>query len=98
MPVWNVVTARQRNSLARARADVDVRERVGTLPEAGLELHDHVVLVQRRVDGRHLTLSERVVERLVDHPRADAEPRGGRSVDDDRHLEAAILLIAADVA
>src|SRR5207237_6522199 len=37
-------------------------------------------------------------ERLVDHPRADAEPCGRRAVDDDWHLEASILLIAADVA
>ena len=88
----------QRHGLARGRPHVDVRECVGALPVAGLELHHDVVLVQRRVDGRHLALAERVVERLVDRARADAEPRGGRAVDDHGHLEPAILLVAADVA
>ena len=49
---------------------------VGALPELRLDLHDDVVLVQRRVHRRDLPLAEGVVERVVDRLRRDA--RGAR--------------------
>ena len=82
---------------AGRRADVDVPQRLGALPEARLDLHDDVVLVQRRVDDRHLPLAERVVERVVDQLRRDAEPRGRAPVDGERGLEPLVLQVAAHV-
>jgi hypothetical protein len=57
-----------------------------------------VILVQLRVDVRDLTLAEGIVERLVDHARAHAKPRGGGAIDRHRDFEAAVLLVAAHVA
>ena len=56
-------------------ADIDVLQRLRALPVLRRDLHDHVVLVERVVDGRDLALAEGVVERVVDLARVDAEPR-----------------------
>src|ERR1700739_1872165 len=37
--------------------DVDAAQDLRALPELGRRFHDHVVLVQRMVDGRHLALA-----------------------------------------
>ena len=57
----------------------------GPLLELGLHLQHHAVLVRLREDGRDQALAERVVERVVDRRRRDAEPARGLAVDlDDR--------------
>ena len=56
-----------------------------------------MVLIERRIDRRDLRLAERVVEGLVDHPRGDAQARGGGAVDDERRLQALVLLVGVDV-
>ena len=82
---------------AGAGAHVDQVERLGVLPELRRDFHHDVVLVQRRVHRRHLPLPERVVERVVDSLLRESEPRSGVAIDDDVGLQAAVLLIAADV-
>ena len=71
----------ERHLAAVGRRDVDLLERIGVLPVAGIHFHDHVVLVEERVGDRHLALTEGVIEGVVDHLRGDAEPAGGWSVD-----------------
>ena len=57
-----------------------------------------MVLVVLLVDGRDLPLAERVVEGVVNGRGRDAQARGGVAVDDHVGLQAARLLVAADVA
>src|SRR5439155_11032 len=83
----------ERHHVARGAAHVDLRERLGALPVLRGHLHHDVVLVERRVDRRDLALAEGVVERLVDHLRGHADARGAGTVDLQRHLEPAILLV-----
>ena len=64
-------------------------ERVGASAEScGVDLEDDAVLVQLREDGRDLALAERVVERVVDRLRRDAEARRGVAVDHEPRLQA----------
>ena len=63
-----------------------------------LHLEDDAVQVQLREDDRDLALAERVVERVVDLLRRDAEARRRVAVDRERHLEPGRLLVARDVA
>ena len=70
----------------------------GRALEPGLNLEDDVVLVQLREHGRNLPLRERVVQRVVDVLRGNAEPGGGVAVDDELGLQAVDLLVAGDVA
>ena len=74
-------------------ADIDVLQRFGILPVLGRDLHDHVVLVQRVVDGRDLALAEGVVERRRDAARVDAEPGRRVAVDRQVDLQAVLLLV-----
>jgi hypothetical protein len=63
------------------RGHVDVLQRLRAADVARRHLHDHAVLVQLVVDGRHLALAEGVVERVVDVARGDAQARGAVLVD-----------------
>ena len=83
---------------AAGRLHVDRLERFGILLEAWRDFQDDVILVQLREDRRDLTLTEGVVERVVDRLRLDTQPRRGVTVDHHRHLQAAGLLIGGDVA
>jgi hypothetical protein len=56
-----------------------------------------MILIARIVDGRHLALTERIIERVVDLAGVDAKSRGGIPVDDQFSLEPLVLLIAVDV-
>ena len=64
---------------------------------ARVDLHHHVILIDRAVDHRYLTLAEGVVQGVVDLRRGDAKPRGGGAVDYEIRLEPALLLIGADI-
>jgi len=79
------------------RAHVDQVERLGALPELRRNFHHDVVLIQRREHGGHLALAERVVQRIVDSLLRESQARTGVAIDDDVGLEAAVLLVAADV-
>ena len=56
-----------------------------------------MVLVERVVDRRHLALTERVVERVVDRAQGQAEAHRGVAIDRDVGLQTAHLLIGIDV-
>ncbi len=56
-----------------------------------------MVLIQRRVHGGDLALTEGVVQRVIEQLRRDAEARGGGAVIFDQGLQTVILLIAVDV-
>src|SRR6187551_2500073 len=58
----------------------------------------YVILVQWFVDGRNQTLSERVLQRRLDLPRRNIEPRCGLPIDYQCRLEAAVLKVARDIA
>ena len=60
--------------------------------------HDQVVGVHLGEILRHLALAERVVQRVVDHLRLDAEARGGVAVDGQHRGGAAVLLVGGHVA
>ena len=68
-------------------------------PALELRLHfeHHAVLVRLREDGRDEALAERVVERVVDRRRRDAEPARRVAVDVDVRLQALVLQVARDV-
>jgi len=55
-----------------------VVERVGRDLQPGIRFQDDVVLVELREDRGDLTLAERVVERVVDHLRRDAQAGGNK--------------------
>ena len=79
------------------RGHVNVIERPEAALELGLDLEHDAILIGLREDGRHETLSERVVQRVVDRRRRDAEPARGRAVEVDVGLQAAVLEIAGDI-
>jgi hypothetical protein len=64
---------------------------------ARVDLHHHVVLIDRAVDDRYLTLSECVIERVVDLAGADAKACGGIAIDLEIGFEPFLLLIGAHV-
>ena len=56
-----------------------------------------MILVQRVVDRRHLSLAEQVVQRRIDRLHRDTQASGGVTVDAERRLNALVLLIGVDV-
>ncbi len=62
---------------------VELAEIGKRLARLGGERHDHPVLVGLGVDGRNDPLPKRIVERVVDGGRGDAETGGGNAVDVD---------------
>ena len=80
------------------RTDIELVERGGIAPQGRQHLLDHPVGVHLGEILRHFALAERVVERVVDKLRLDAEPRGHVAVDFQRERRARVLLIGRDVA
>src|SRR5664280_1914669 len=88
----------QRHRAAGRRAQVDVLEVFRTDLQLGLPFENDAVLVELSEHRRDLALPERVVERVVDLLRCDAEPRRRVPVDDDARLKSRVLHVARDVA
>ncbi len=82
---------------AAGGADIDVLQRLRILPVGRRDLHDHVILVARDIDGRDLALAEGVIQRVVDLADGDAEAGGGVAIDDEIGLQGPVLLVAVDV-
>ena len=76
---------------------IDAAERIGAELVAGIDLEDDVVLIEGRVDPRHVTLAEGVVEKGIDHGGIDAEARSDLAVDLDSQRPTGALLIAGDI-
>ena len=87
----------ERNFPSNRRADIDVVQGRGILPELRRDFHHHVVLIQRRVHGGDLRLSKCVVKSVVNHLRRDAQARRRVAVVNQRGLQAAVLLIGIHV-
>ena len=87
----------ERHQLTVCRPHVDGLEAVRVLPEVRIYGHDHAVLIQLSVHGGDLTLAKGIIERIVDHGGADAQPRRRGAVDDQRRFEAAALLVGVHV-
>ena len=66
--------------------------------QLGQNLQHHVIAVELREVLRHLTLSERIVKRIVDQLRLNAEARRLVAVDGQGQRCAAGLLVGRDVA
>src|ERR1700722_6956123 len=77
---------------------VDVVQRVGSTLELGLHLKHYVVLVELGEDGGDLPLAKGGVEGLGDVLRRDAEARSRVAVHYEVCVQAAILLVAGDIA
>ena len=90
---------RQRHLIARGRRlDVELVERVELALQFRQDLQDHVIAVELGEILRDLALAERVVQRVVDQLRLDAEAGGGVAVDRQRQRGALGLLVGGDVA
>ena len=61
--------------------DVDALQRIRSELILRIDFENHVIFVKRGVDPGDMTLAERIVERVVDRRRRDAEQCGGRAVD-----------------
>jgi hypothetical protein len=88
---------RDRFTSAR-RIHIDAVERSLRALQLGQNLHHHVIAVELSEILRHLPLPERVVERVVDQLRLDAEACRPIAVDGQGQGRTAGLLIARDVA
>src|SRR4051812_41064228 len=75
----------------------DVREGGWILLKIAGDLQDNMILVELGKHGRDLTLSERVVQRVIDILWSDAEPCDGISVNDQLSLQSVELLVTCDI-
>ena len=90
---WWIACRRRRTG----RADIDVLQRVGALPELRRDAHHDVILVRVLVDRRDKALTEGVVKRRVDLRDGDAETRGRRPIDREFDFKPVRLLIGIDI-
>ena len=88
----------QRHQCAGLAAQRDLVERVLELLVALGRLHQYLVGVAGRVDGRDLPLAESAVEGTAQIGHRHAEQRGLVTVDLQAGLQAALLRVAGDVA
>ena len=87
----------QRNLLPTRRMHVNVTQGFRILQKFRRRFHHHVILIQRRIHGRHLALPEGVIEGVVDQLWRDAESRRGSAVVLHHRLQPLVLLIGIHV-
>ena len=87
----------QRHRLAARGLQIDPRQRRDVGLEFRLALQDHLIVVVRRVDGRHLARAEGVEQLLAHLIDGDAVDRRLLAVDLDVHLRIAQIEVGADV-
>ena len=88
----------QRDGTAARRRDVQLCQRLGRAAEFGLDLQHYAILIELREHGGDLTLAESVVERVVDHLRADAQARRSIAIEHQRGAQSAVLAVAGHIA
>ena len=88
----------QRNLRSVRRVHVNILQRIRILLEARIHFHHHVVLIELRENRRHLPLAKRVVQRIVDVRRENAQPRSRIAVDRQRRQQTVIQLVCGHVA
>ena len=92
-----LVKALRGTSCPARRVHVDLAQEQRILPEFGRHLHDHVILIQRRIHGRDLAFAEGIVKGVVNQLRRNAEARRGGPIILHEGLEAVVLLIGVHV-
>ena len=90
--------ALERHLRAVRRLHVNVFQRVGILLKARIHFQNHVILIQLRENRGDLPLAERVVERVVNRRRQNAQSRGRIAVNYEICLQPMVLLVGGDVA
>ena len=76
---------------------VNVSQRVGVPLKTRLDFQHHMILVQLREHCRYETLSECVVQSVVDHLGRDSKTRCAVSIDHQSCLESLVLLVAGNI-
>ncbi|MNK87908.1 hypothetical protein D3C87_1078550 [compost metagenome] len=90
---------RQRHHLAtQRRTQVEIVEAFGLAALLGVQLQNHVVLVDLGLEFIDLPLPESIVQRLVDIAGGQAETGGGAAVDADVSDAAAQLQVVGNIA
>ena len=87
----------QRHLRARRRPHIDVMQRGGILPVLRCDLHDDMILIERRIQNGHLALAERIIQRVVDELRAETQTRRRTAIEHDERLLSLVLLIAVHI-
>src|ERR1700676_4427705 len=88
----------QRNLLPGGRVHINVLQRRWILLELRVHFHHHVILVELGENRGDLPLSEGVVQRVIDVPGQNSQPRGGVPVDGQRRQQSVIQLIGGHIA
>ncbi len=87
---------RQRHPPAIAGDDVDLLQHLGVLRVARVDLHHHLILVERFVDGRDLPLAESIVEQRGHCAHVDAQALGRVTVDLQADLLRALAVVGVN--
>ena len=87
----------QRNELSGSVADVEQRKRPRLVLELRLELHDHLILVVRRIDRRNLARAVCRIQCILDLQHVETEGGGAVAVDVDGERRILHLQIGGDV-
>ncbi len=66
--------------------------------ELWVHFHDHMILIELRVDRGDLALAEGVVQGVVNVRGENAEPRGGIAVNDDFEKQPTTQIVAGNIA
>src|SRR6266545_1692004 len=88
---------RERHLCAVRRMHVDIFERIRGLLKARVHLEDNVILIQLREDGRYLSLTEGVVQSVVDCLWQNTEPRRRVPINDEVCLQTVCQLITGNI-
>ena len=78
--------------------DIDSLERTRIVFETRIDLEHHVILIQRPVDCRYFSLTEGIVQGIIDLLRRDAKASGSIAIDRGILFQAIHLLIAVHIA
>src|SRR5215467_10106204 len=84
---------RQWNRGSVCRLQINISKRFRALLELRRHLHHNVILVEWKINRGHQTLSERVVESIVQGLWRDPQPAGRIPVDHKPGLKPLVLLI-----
>ena len=87
----------QRHPASRWRTHIHLLQKLGTLQKFRRRLHHHVILIQRRIHGRNLSLAKCIVKRIVDQLRCDVETRRRSPVVGHHRLQTLVLQVAVDI-
>ena len=88
---------RRRHSHPRRADQHHIGQGRRVLPETRCCLQHHPILIQRRIDGRHLALREQIGQGGIDQALIDAQTRCRIMINHQRGLQPLVLLIGVDI-